>query len=69
MDIPGSSKTDSSFARSDACAAGTYVTMVRLIQQTQGDAPCFASGRRCPGSQVCEWREDCVRSFGVRTVG
>ena len=35
--------------------------LVRAIQQTEGNAPCFASGKPALcGQDGCLWREDCA---------
>ena len=35
--------------------------LVRIIQQAEGNEPCFDSGKAAQcGQEGCMWREDCV---------
>jgi hypothetical protein len=35
--------------------------LVRNIQRTEGNSPCFASGNRTCDQHRCCWRPDCIR--------
>lgn len=33
--------------------------MVRMIQQSRSEEPCFATDKRFDCAESCEWRKDC----------
>ena len=35
--------------------------LVRLIQRTEGNSPCFATAKRTCAHMACCWRPDCIR--------
>ena len=37
----------------------TNTQMIRAIQQSRGDEPCFASDKRHDCAEMCEWRQGC----------
>lgn len=41
--------------------------LVRLIQKTEGNLPCFDTERvRDCGEENCLWREDCLKCFNLK---
>ncbi len=38
---------------------GATNLMVRMIQQSRGGEPCFATDKRYDCAEGCEWRRDC----------